>query len=104
MNSMFEFLARLRGKPERERQMVALGISFGLTGAIFLIWISAFFTSIGSTAVIVTKDDIQSEKNIVSESPSPFESLKESVAQVSASFKELKSLFQGSSSADLNNQ
>lgn len=97
---MFDFLENLKAKPDHHKQALAFGFSFGITAVIFFIWVSVFFAKIGSTAVVVTQEDIAKGKITEDSSQSPFQFLKESVAGVSASVKDLRSLFDNVNSVE----
>ncbi len=98
---MFDFLEKLKGKPDHHKQFVAFSFSFGITVVIFFIWVSMFFAKIGATSVVVTKEDIVKESQMAKAPPqSPFQLLKESVAGVASSVKDLRSLFDTANSVE----
>lgn len=99
---MFEFLENLRNRPDDHKRLVALGVSFGVTALIFMIWLSAFFVRIGQDSVVVTKNDIEVQKKKLAETLTPFESVKESAAHVGESFSRLRDLFDKANSLEYN--
>lgn len=98
---MFDFLEKLKGRPEHHRQVIAFGFSLGITVVIFFIWVSAFFTKIGATTLVITEEDIAQKSQIAEvSSQSPFQFLKESVDGISSSVKDLRSLFDKANSVE----
>ena len=98
---MFDFLENLKGRPEHHRQAMAFGFSLGITVVIFFIWISVFFAKIGATTVVIKEEDIAQKSQMANaSSQSPFQFLKESVAGISSSVKDLRSLFDKANSVE----
>ena len=97
---MFDFLEKLKAKQDHHKQAIAFSFSLGVTVIIFFIWVSVFFNKIGATTVVVTQEDIAKGKITEASSQSPFQFLKESVAGVSSSVKDLRSFFDKANSVE----
>jgi cytoskeletal protein RodZ len=46
---MFQFIERIRQKPQRERQLIALSVAGGIAGIIFILWAISFVALLGRT-------------------------------------------------------
>lgn len=91
---MFDYIQRLQQRPDHHKQAIAFGVALSVTGLISVAWISTFFVSFGESKVIVTKDDVEAVKSVTTKSVSPFSSVKESMAGVTESIKQLRGLIQ----------
>ena len=72
---MFDFIDKLRKKPEAEKKIIALTISASITAIIFFIWISSFWIKPSAS---------ESNGKPILSSITPLTSIKDNVAGVYA--------------------
>ena len=77
---MFDFLDKLRKKPEAEKKIIALTISASITAIIFFIWISSFW---------IKPSTSESNGKPLLSSITPLSSIKDNVAGVYLNFVKL---------------
>ena len=77
---MFDFLDKLRKKPEAEKKIIALTISASITAIIFFIWISSFW---------IKPSAPESDSKPLLSSITPLSSIKDNVAGVYSNFVKL---------------
>ena len=77
---MFDFIDKLRKKPEAEKKIIALTISASITAIIFFIWISSFWIKPSAS---------ESNGKPILSSITPLTSIKDNVAGVYANFAKL---------------
>jgi len=77
---MFDFIDKLRKKPEAEKKIIALTISASITAIIFFIWISSFWIKPSAS---------ESNGKPILSSITPLTSIKDNVAGVYANFVKL---------------
>ncbi len=92
---MFDLIKKLRGKPERTKKLVALGVAFVCAGIILLFWILSVLPSFGQEKEI--SDRVQSA------TPSPistfFQIISQGTTGISDQFSKIKSASSGFFSA-----
>jgi hypothetical protein len=70
---MFDYIEKLRAKPEQAKRRIAIGVAFGFSFLVFIFWIFSVVPDIGQEQQI--SDRVQSA------SPSPFAALTQIFSQ-----------------------
>jgi hypothetical protein len=85
---MFEIIEKIRHKPEGIKKQIAFGLSFLITGLIFVIWISILYPN--------WKTGQDNENKITSAEPSPLSTItstfSDGIKNISGQFGKAKSL------------
>lgn len=84
---MFEFLEKLRSKPEKTRKLVAFSTALSFVGIIFLVWISILYPD--------WKYQKDKEDKITSKEPSPINTMIDAVSKTLINVKDQVSLLGG---------
>jgi hypothetical protein len=79
---MYEFIEKLKKKPESYRRRFALGVSGGITAMLFVVWASVIFPTT-NRAILATNSDSEEEQK----EQTPITTLSSGVAQAYAALK-----------------
>ena len=90
---MYDYIEKLKNRPESHRRRVAFGVSGTITAIVFIIWASVIFPQ--TNRAIIAKSNPQSEASQKEETP--IKTLSSGVAQVYNAMKASFGSYEGDS-------
>jgi len=100
-SNMFDQLDRIREKPRKERQAIAVSIAALITGVIFTLWVVSFFASLGQSQkeykeeIGISPESISNFDTFITSFQEARDSIGEEVGEAREQFNVIRDSFEG---------